>query len=435
MNDFRVLITGGAGYIGSCVNALLNTLGVKTLVVDSLIYGHKEALNFSIIDKFSDKKDLNLSKIDKFSDKSTLNLSKIDKIDNENALNRFDIDKFGGENLSQFESIAKFSGSHERESPNLNLAEFITRAGLLNFNPNSTANSNSNFVSNSTSNLTVKSSLNSTSNINSQTSNHIKNRDISPTAQYDNDLNSHANFTQNSPSNERIFTINFHANSLTKFIQANLCDKEALREIFKMHKISAVLHFAAFAYVGESVINPAKYYTNNVSNTINLLEIMREFSVKNIVFSSTCATYGIPSEIPIKENHPQKPINPYGRSKLMIEQILQDYAHAYDFKFVILRYFNAAGASHFFDIGEAHSPETHLIPLILQTALGKRAEFSVFGTDYDTKDGSCIRDYIHIDDLASAHILALKHNREFLPFFIIKVHFYIVTFCLIFYSQ
>lgn len=275
MNAKYILITGGAGYIGSCVNAMLNTLGFRTIVVDSLVYGHKEALDFRHLDS------------------------------------------------------------------QISISEFFKKANIL--------------------------------------------------AKSANLANPKAN---------------------TTFIKADLSDRFALKEIFAKYDISCVLHFAAFAYVGESVINPAKYYANNVANSLNLLETMREVGVKNIIFSSTCATYGVPLELPISESHPQNPINPYGRSKLMIEQILADYANAYGLKYVALRYFNAAGASNFFDIGESHSPETHLIPLVLQTALGKRESISIFGTDYQTRDGSCVRDFIHIDDLAVAHILAMQYLEQ-----------------------
>lgn len=169
------------------------------------------------------------------------------------------------------------------------------------------------------------------------------------------------------------------------------------------------MHFAAFAYVGESVKDPSKYYYNNIANSLNLLESMRKANVKNIIFSSTCATYGNPLHLPITESHPQNPINPYGYSKLVVENMLKDFSRAYELNYVILRYFNAAGASKLFNIGESHSPETHLIPLLLQTALGQRESLHIYGDDYPTKDGSCVRDYIHIDDLASAHILALTH--------------------------
>lgn len=194
-----------------------------------------------------------------------------------------------------------------------------------------------------------------------------------------------------------------------QFILADLSNKEQLKLIFSIYDIQAVLHFAAFAYVGESVSHPQKYYQNNVGNTLNLLETMLHFEVKKLVFSSSCATYGLPETIPITENHAQSPINPYGRSKLMIENILADYSQAYDLRYVSLRYFNAAGADPDQEIGEWHRPETHLIPLILDAACGRRKFISVFGTDYETKDGTCIRDYIHVTDLAQAHILALKY--------------------------
>ncbi|TLE00352.1 UDP-glucose 4-epimerase GalE [Helicobacter muridarum] len=200
--------------------------------------------------------------------------------------------------------------------------------------------------------------------------------------------------------------------SYTTFIQADLSAKDTIRTIFNSFDIYAVLHFAAFAYVGESVQDPCKYYRNNIANTINLLEIMRECGCKNIIFSSTCATYGNPLHLPIMESHPQNPINPYGYSKLVVEQILRDFSLAYNFRYVILRYFNAAGASMLFNIGESHNPETHVIPLVIQTALQKRDFFSVFGNDYPTRDGTCIRDYIHVDDLASAHVLALKYLQN-----------------------
>ncbi len=192
------------------------------------------------------------------------------------------------------------------------------------------------------------------------------------------------------------------------FITADLMDKKSLKAIFSKHQIQAVIHFAAFAYVGESVEQPQKYYQNNVVGTINLLDVMLEFGVKKIVFSSTCATYGDPQYLPLDEEHPQMPINPYGKTKLMIEQVFADYHKAYDLKYIALRYFNAAGCSHDGSIGESHYPETHLIPLVLKAIKGERESIHVFGTDYDTKDGTCIRDYIHVEDLAQAHRLALE---------------------------
>ena len=195
----------------------------------------------------------------------------------------------------------------------------------------------------------------------------------------------------------------------TKLIEGDTCDRPLLKKVFADHKIDAVMHFAAYAYVGESVTQPAKYYHNNVVGTLTLLEAMLEAKVNKFVFSSTCATYGVPESVPIKEDQPQNPINPYGATKLMVERILQDFHQAYDFRSVCLRYFNAAGADPEGNLGEDHNPETHLIPLVLQTALGKREAISIFGTDYDTPDGSCVRDYIHVLDIAQAHILALDY--------------------------
>lgn len=193
------------------------------------------------------------------------------------------------------------------------------------------------------------------------------------------------------------------------FIQGDLEDEKALERVFSENKISAVFHFAAFAYVGESVTDPEKYYFNNVSNTLKLLRVMKKYNCNKIIFSSTCATYGEPEQIPITEDMPQNPINPYGTSKLMVERIFRDYERAYGLQFVVLRYFNAAGASPEGCIGESHTPETHLIPLVLDAASGKRDDIKVFGTDYGTPDGSCVRDYIHVTDLASAHYLALQY--------------------------
>ncbi|MFN6539689.1 MAG: UDP-glucose 4-epimerase GalE [Nostoc sp. EkiNYC01] len=186
-------------------------------------------------------------------------------------------------------------------------------------------------------------------------------------------------------------------------------DRPLLDRLFQTHDIEAVMHFSAYAYVGESVTDPAKYYRNNVLGTLTLLEAMLAASVKKFVFSSTCATYGVPEFVPIPETHPQNPINPYGASKLMVERILADFDVAYGFKSVRFRYFNAAGANPDGLLGEDHNPETHLIPLVLLTALGKRESISIFGTDYPTPDGTCIRDYIHVNDLADAHILGLEY--------------------------
>lgn len=193
------------------------------------------------------------------------------------------------------------------------------------------------------------------------------------------------------------------------FLRGDLSSTSDLHTLFTEYpEIHTVIHFAAHAYVGESVQDPGKYYQNNVVNTINLLNSMRIYGVNNLVFSSTCATYGVPQYIPIDELHPQQPINPYGRTKWMVEKILEDYRHAYGINYIALRYFNAAGASLDTSIGEMHDPETHLIPLILDVAIGKSDSITVFGDDYDTPDGTCIRDYIHVTDLAQAHALAVE---------------------------
>lgn len=194
-----------------------------------------------------------------------------------------------------------------------------------------------------------------------------------------------------------------------ELVVGDLNDSEALKKLFDRYDFDAVFHFAAYAYVGESVTDPEKYYFNNVSNTLNLLHAMKEHGVKKIIFSSTCATYGEPERVPITEDMPQNPINPYGATKLMVERIFKDYNTAYALQFVVLRYFNAAGADPDGEIGESHNPETHIIPLVLDAASGLRSDVKVFGTDYDTPDGSCVRDYIHVTDLASAHLLALHH--------------------------
>lgn len=199
------------------------------------------------------------------------------------------------------------------------------------------------------------------------------------------------------------------------FVEGSIADTTLLRGIFSEYHIMAVMHFAAFCYVGESVTEPAKYYRNNVADTIALLQTMIEHSVSNFIFSSSCAVYGEPVEIPITEQHPRAPINPYGRTKLMVEQILNDFKNAYGLEYASLRYFNAAGADPEGEVGEDHRPETHLIPLVIQTALGQREEVGIFGGDYPTRDGTCIRDYIHIDDLAQAHLLALELLLNGLP--------------------
>ncbi len=194
-----------------------------------------------------------------------------------------------------------------------------------------------------------------------------------------------------------------------ELIEGDTGDRSLLDNLFSTRNIAAVMHFSAYAYVGESVTDPAKYYRNNVVGTLTLLEAMLAASIKKFVFSSTCATYGVPEVVPITEDHPQNPINPYGYTKLMVERILSDFHRAYDFKSVRFRYFNAAGADPQSRLGEDHNPETHLIPLVLQTALGKREFISIYGTDYPTPDGTCVRDYIHVNDLADAHVLGLKY--------------------------
>lgn len=192
------------------------------------------------------------------------------------------------------------------------------------------------------------------------------------------------------------------------FVHGDISDVDLLRQLFACHSFDVVMHFASFIQVGESVREPEKYYLNNVTNTLNLLSIMKEFNVNKFVFSSTAAIFGEPKSALINEEHPQKPLNPYGRSKLMIEQILQDYGQAYNFNSVSLRYFNAAGADPEGKLGERHFPETHLIPLVLQVAANRKSSISIFGTDYNTPDGTCIRDYVHVTDLCAAHWLAVQ---------------------------
>ncbi|MDP5292263.1 UDP-glucose 4-epimerase GalE [Oceanimonas sp. CHS3-5] len=194
-----------------------------------------------------------------------------------------------------------------------------------------------------------------------------------------------------------------------KLVVGDLADTHLLENLFSNNTFSGVMHFAASSLVGESMVEPARYYRNNVANTLNLLDVMVRHRVKNFIFSSTAATFGEPEYTPIDEAHPQSPINPYGASKLMVERILQDYASAYGLNSVCLRYFNACGADPAGELGECHEPETHLIPLVLQAASGRRECIKVFGRDYATEDGTCIRDYIHVEDLCSAHGLALQH--------------------------
>lgn len=193
------------------------------------------------------------------------------------------------------------------------------------------------------------------------------------------------------------------------FEQGDLENTRDIERVFQKYDIQAVMHFAAYAYVGESVREPEKYYYNNIANTLNLLHVMKEYGCKRIIFSSTCATYGEPAKVPITEDMPQAPVNPYGFTKLAVERILEDYRRAYGMEYAVLRYFNAAGADPQGELGESHDPETHIIPLVLDAASGRRADVKVFGTDYDTPDGSCIRDYIHVTDLAAAHVLALRY--------------------------
>jgi len=185
-------------------------------------------------------------------------------------------------------------------------------------------------------------------------------------------------------------------------------DRARLDAVIAQYKPSAVMHFAAYAYVGESVQNPGKYYRNNVAGTLTLLEAMRDQGIGQIIFSSTCATYGVPEQVPIGEDHPQRPINPYGASKLVIERMLEDFGVAHGLRSIALRYFNAAGADPDGETGESHDPETHLIPLVLDAASERRPAVTIHGEDYDTPDGTCVRDYIHVTDLAEAHVLALR---------------------------
>jgi len=195
-------------------------------------------------------------------------------------------------------------------------------------------------------------------------------------------------------------------------VVGDIINYRKLSRAFNKYNPIGVIHFAAYAYVGESIDHPKRYYRNNVKGTINLLEAMIDNNIDNIIFSSTCATYGEPNNIPISEGHPQNPINPYGKSKYMIEKIMNDYSEYYDFNHVSLRYFNAAGADTDTEIGEAHDPETHLIPLVIKAANGEKENIEIYGTDYDTKDGTCVRDYIHVNDLGRAHLMSMEHLIE-----------------------
>jgi UDP-glucose 4-epimerase len=230
-------------------------------------------------------------------------------------------------------------------------------------------------------------------------------------------IGSHANKILNNKGQETVVYDNLSRGHREfakwgNFIQGDLADSNRLRFCFKTYPIEAVMHYGAYCNVGESVTHPAEYYRNNVTNLINLLDTMLEYGVKYFIFSSSCAIYGNPLQIPMTEDHSQQPINPYGKSKLMVEQILKDYDEAYGIRHICLRYFNAAGADPDGDIGEWHEPETHLIPLVLDVAAGKREYIQIFGTDYETPDGTCVRDYIHVNDLASAHILALEYIKK-----------------------
>jgi UDP-glucose-4-epimerase GalE len=196
------------------------------------------------------------------------------------------------------------------------------------------------------------------------------------------------------------------------FVHGDVGDRDLVRRVLRDWRVDGVVHFAASAYVGESVRKPRPYFRNNVANTLTLVEEMLDAGVSRIVFSSTCATYGIPATLPIVEDHLQWPVNPYGDSKLFVERVLRAFGDAYGLSWVALRYFNAAGADPEGALGEDHDPETHLIPLVIQAALGQRPRIDVFGTDYPTPDGTAIRDYIHVSDLADAHVRALAYLRE-----------------------
>jgi len=195
------------------------------------------------------------------------------------------------------------------------------------------------------------------------------------------------------------------------FVHGEVGDTQLLSRTVREYRIEAVIHFAAYAYVGESMHAPERYFRNNVAGTLSLLDAVRANSVEHIVFSSTCATYGLPDSVPIDEAHPQRPVNPYGESKLFLERALHWYGMAHGLRYMALRYFNAAGADSDGEIGECHDPETHLIPSVIEAALGKREVIEIYGTDYPTPDGTAIRDYIHVTDLADAHVRALRYLR------------------------
>lgn len=227
--------------------------------------------------------------------------------------------------------------------------------------------------------------------IGSHTSLELSKKGYTPIV-YDNLSNGHVEFAKWGP-----------------FERGDIRDRGKLEEMFKKYKPAAIVHFAALIEVGDSTKNPANFYDNNVSGTVTLLGAAQAAGIDKIVFSSTCATYGIPNSIPMDESHRQAPINPYGRSKLIVEQILSDLDRYQGLRSVILRYFNAGGADPEGRMGEWHTPETHAIPLAIETALGKRSQFQIFGSDYDTRDGSCLRDFIHVSDLADAHVRAIEH--------------------------
>ncbi len=191
-------------------------------------------------------------------------------------------------------------------------------------------------------------------------------------------------------------------------IKGDICNRAMLTSIFAQYDFGAVMHFASLIEVGQSVINPDSFYANNVVGALTLLDVMREHRVPHLIFSSSCAVYGIPQYVPLDENHPCNPVNPYGRTKHTIEYAIKDYASAFDMKFVILRYFNAAGATLEYGLGECHNPETHVIPLLLRAARNG-VPFSIYGADYDTSDGTCVRDYVHVHDIARAHAQALEY--------------------------
>ena len=196
------------------------------------------------------------------------------------------------------------------------------------------------------------------------------------------------------------------------FVRGDLSDVDLVRRVLREYRVRSVLHFAGYAYVGESMVDPGKYFANNVGNTVALLNAMRHEGASRIVFSSTCATYGMPRTLPIDEDHPQQPMSPYGESKLVAERILEWFAAAHGLRYAALRYFNAAGADPDGELGEEHDPETHLVPLIIGAAQGHRPQVAVFGTDYSTRDGTAVRDYVHVTDLASAHVLALQRLQD-----------------------